>query len=98
MDLELMLKIAREACESVKRPIFESNQPKPAGVRRSGDRRVLLRQDDSVEGLNLRERRKTMRREEDQEYLETLKLWNAEIPIGFRAYIRDDDIDDNDND
>jgi hypothetical protein len=96
MDLEFMLKIAREKCDSVKRPFFESKQPKPVEVRRSGDRRVLLRQADSVEGLNLPERRKTMRREEDEEYLETLKLWNAEIPVGFRAYIRDDEIDDND--
>jgi hypothetical protein len=94
LDLELMLKIARDKCERVKRPIFESNQPKPAEVRRSGDRRLLLRRDDSVEGLNLPERRKAMRREEDEEYLETLKLWNAEIPIGFRAYLRDDDDND----
>ena len=93
-DLELMLKIAREKCDSVKRPIFESNQPTPVEVRRSGDRRVLLRQDDSVEGLNFPENRKTTRREEDQEYLETLKLWGAEVPVGYRAYIRDD----NDND
>jgi hypothetical protein len=98
VDLELMLKIAREKCESVKRPIFESNQPKPMEVRRTGDRRVLRRQDDSGEGLNLRERRKAMRREEDQEYLETLKLWNAEVPIGFRAYIGDDDVDVDDQD
>jgi hypothetical protein len=94
VDLELMLKIAREKCESVKRPIFESKQPKLMEVRRTGDRRVLRRQDDSGEGLNLRERRKAMRREEDEEYLETLKLWNAEIPIGFRAYLRDDDDND----
>ena len=39
-DLELVLKIAREKCDSVNRPMFESHQEQPEEHRKSGDRRM----------------------------------------------------------
>jgi hypothetical protein len=88
-DLELVLKLAREKCDSVKRPIFEDVRVILTEQRKSGDRRMRLRQDDSGQGGRFPERRKKIRRKEDQEYFENLIFRNAEVPIGFRAYNRD---------
>ena len=93
-DLELVLKIAREKCDRVNRPMFQSNQEKLMELRKSGDRRMRLRPGESAKGINFPERRKEIRREEDQEYLESLILWDSEIPIGFRAYFCNVDDDD----
>jgi len=85
-DLELMLKLAREKCDSVNRPMFEDSRVNLDEQRKSGDRRMRLRQDDSGQGLRFLERRKKIRRKEDQEYFDNLIFRNAEVPIGFRAY------------
>jgi hypothetical protein len=88
-DLELMLKLAREKCDSVNRPMFEDSRVNSTEHRMSGDRRMRLRQDDSGAGVRFPERRKKIRRKEDQEYFDNLIFRNAEVPIGFRAYHRD---------
>ncbi len=85
-DLELMLKLAREKCDSVNRPMFEDSRVNLDEQRKSGDRRMRLRQDDSGQCLRFPERRKKIRRKEDQEYFDNLIFRNAEVPIGFRAY------------
>lgn len=88
-DLEFMLKLAREKCDSVKRPMFEDGRADLAEQRNSGDRRMRLRQNDSGQGVKFPERRKKIRRKEDQAYFENLIFRNAEVPIGFRAYNHD---------
>ena len=93
-DLELVLKLAREKCDSVNRPIFEDDRVILTEQRRSGDRRMRLRQDDSGQGVRFLERRKKIRRKEDQEYFDNLIFRIAEVPIGFRAYSRYIDDDD----
>lgn len=84
-DMELVLKIARDKCDSVHGPILEDLRGGMQERRQSGGRRVQLRRDLET-GAMIPERRKKIRREEDQEYFESMIFRNAEVPIGYRSY------------